>query len=209
MCVTIESKKALKFWRHSFILILLVVACCFCLTFFSFTFLLFSSSVFHWLKSTVYRNALNAPHVHTGPTCYCDRVIPSSSYTQLSVYGMGLVFILNDRCMLFILRFSLALPPFRRCFFHIIFNVLFTYGSYLLPSRISSIRFFFFLRVPVCVCILYVFQQRATQRMFIGLSSLYICLWIHRMYIPMYMQLLAVYSPPRSSRLFLYIRISS
>lgn len=63
------------------------------------------------------------------PTCYCNRVIPSSSHVCMYLYGT--CFILNDRC-----TFSSFLS-------HSFQRGLYIYRSYLLPSRISSIRIFF------------------------------------------------------------------
>lgn len=79
-------------------------------------------------------------HVYTGPT-YCS--MSFSSY----VYGLGLVFILNDRCILFVVSCIYISITFSFFFYS---NVLSTYGilfiavSYFVYSLFSLVLFFFF-----------------------------------------------------------------
>lgn len=87
-------------------------------------------------------------HVYTGPTCYCNRVIPSSSC------------IWHGTCFLMIGVF------FSSFLSHIFQRALYIYRSYLLQSRISSIRCFSF------YLILHIYKA-CRKNVFIGFSVYY------------------------------------
>lgn len=87
-------------------------------------------------------------HVYTGPTCYCNRVIPSSSS------------ICHGTCFLMIGVF------FSSFLSHIFQRALYIYRSYLLQSRISSIRCFSF------YLILHI-HKACRKNVFIGFSVYY------------------------------------
>lgn len=111
------------------------------------------------------------PHVHTGLTCYCNRVIPSSSYTtHMYTAYICTAWDLFSFLMIgvfFSFRFiSVFFPPHIETLLLLFFSniALYTYGFYLLSSRIS---FTFFIlnknahtkNIHSVSCSLYVYES--------------------------------------------------
>lgn len=98
------------------------------------------------------------PHVYTGPTCYCNHVNSSST----SIYSMGLVFILNDRCFF---DFFFSFTYFSTCFLHM---------DPIYCSLVFRLFAFFSLSLSLSLFIFYIFKANTknTRR---RMSLLYVC----------------------------------